>query len=388
MLRKPSFVKAKIKVLLTGGGSGGHLYPLIAVSEELANIAYNEGIDLSLDYLGPFDGNAKLALETHNIQIHSLLSSKIRRYASLVILLDIPAFFISIFQALFKVWVIMPDVLFSKGGPGALPVVLACRFYRVPVVVHESDAIPGSTNYITGRHFAKAVGVSFQKCASYFNPAKTAFVGNPVREELLYKRPAQADAKTLIGLDAKKPVIFILGGSLGSQRINDFIIDNLEAILSAAQIIHQVGIKNFDSIRARIKSNFGDEVQAQKSGYVFFPFLDENLKVAYSAADLVVSRAGAGTIFETASFGKPVVLIPLPEAANDHQRANAYEFAQLGGGIVIEEDNLLPDIFIGQIKDILNNPEKLKQMGDASLKFFKPGAAEALAREIISITGN
>lgn len=388
MLKKPSFIKAKVRVLLAGGGSGGHLYPLIAVSEELANIAYNEGIDLSLDYLGPFDGNAKLALETHSIQVHSLISSKIRRYASLVILLDIPAFFVSIFQALIKVWPIMPDVLFSKGGPGALPVVLACRFYRIPVVIHESDAVPGSTNYITGRHFAKAIGVSFPKCASYFNPAKTALVGNPIREEILYKRPAQADAKTLIGLDAKKPVIFILGGSLGSQRINDFIINNLGNIIPVAQIIHQVGINNFDSVKALIKPIFGDDVQAQKSGYVFFPFLDENLRVAYSAADLVVSRAGAGTIFEAASFGKPLVLIPLPEAANDHQRANAYEFARLGGGIVIEEDNLLPDIFIDQIKDILNNPEKLKQMGDFSLKFFKPGAAEALAREIIRITGN
>jgi UDP-N-acetylglucosamine--N-acetylmuramyl-(pentapeptide) pyrophosphoryl-undecaprenol N-acetylglucosamine transferase len=388
MLKKPSFIKAKVKVLLTGGGSGGHLYPLIAVSEELANIAYNEGIDLSLDYLGPFDNNTKLALETHNIEIHSLLSSKIRRYASLVILLDVPAFFISIFQALFKVLFIMPDVLFSKGGPGALPVVLACRFYRIPVVIHESDAVPGSTNYITGRHFAKAIGVSFQKCSSYFDPAKTAFVGNPVRNEILYKRPTQADAKTLIGLEAKKPVIFILGGSLGSQRINNFILDNLENILSIAQIIHQVGIKNFDAVKTQIKSVFGDEVQAQKSGYVFFPFLEENLKVAYSAADLIVARAGAGTIFETASFGKPLVLIPLPEAANDHQRANAYEFAELGGGIVIEEDNLLPDIFIDQIKNILNSPEKLKQMGEASLKFFKPGAAEALAREIIQIKGN
>ncbi|MCL4437490.1 UDP-N-acetylglucosamine--N-acetylmuramyl-(pentapeptide) pyrophosphoryl-undecaprenol N-acetylglucosamine transferase [Patescibacteria group bacterium] len=388
MFKKPAFIKAKIKVLLTGGGSGGHLYPLIAVSEELINIAYNEGIDLSLDYLGPIDPRVKNEFEIIGIQPHSLLAGKLRRYASLVILLDIPAFFISIFQALFKVWLIMPDVLFSKGGSGALPVVLACRFYRIPVMIHESDAVPGTTNYISGRHFSKAIGVSFQKAASYFDPGKTAVVGNPIRSTLLYKRPAQADAKTLVGLDPKKPVMFIIGGSLGSQRLNDFIVDNLREILSVTQIIHQTGIKNFDGVKEEVKSLFGDDVQAQRSGYIFFPFLDENLKTAYSAADVVVSRAGAGAIFEAASFGKPMILIPLPEAANDHQRENAYEFAQTGGGAVIEEDNLLPDIFIGQIKEIVDNPEKAEQMSGASLKFFIPGAAESLAKEIIKITGN
>ena len=388
MFRKPAFIKAKIKVLLAGGGSGGHIYPLIAVSEELINTAYNEGIDLTLDYLGPIDPRVKNEFEIIGIQPHSLLTGKLRRYASLVILLDIPAFFISIFQALFKVWLIMPNVLFSKGGTGALPVVLACRFYRIPVMIHESDAVPGTTNYISGRHFSKAIGVSFQKAASYFDPAKTAVVGNPIRSALLYKRPEQPNAKTLIGLDPQKPVMFIVGGSLGSQRLNDFIIDNLKNILSVTQVIHQTGDKNFDDIKEKIKSLFGDEIQAQKSGYVFFPFLNENLKTAYSAADIVVSRAGAGAIFEAASFGKPIILIPLPEAANDHQRENAYEFAQAGGGIVIEEDNLLPDIFIEQINVIIGNPEKAKQMSEASFKFFIPGAAEALAKEIIKITGN
>jgi len=387
-MAKPQIIRGKIKILLTGGGSGGHIYPLLSVAQSLKRLAYNNGLDLSLDYLGPVDNNVKEAFEILGINIHSLLGSKVRKSMFEVIFIDLPKFVVSIFQAWIKMFFIMPDVVFSKGGTGSMPVVLSAWFYRVPIMIHESDAIPGNNNFFAGRHFAQKIAVSFENAKKYFDPSKTALTGNPVREELIYKRPQSADAKVLIGLDPQKPVIFVIGGSLGSTRINNFIIDNLRLILSYTQIIHQVGNNNFEEVKKSIKEIFRDEVSAQKSGYVFFPYLTENLKVAYSAADIVVSRAGAGALFEAASFSKPMILIPLPEAANDHQRANAYEFVNKKAAIVIEEENLLPSIFTDQIKKLLSNPSLLQEMGNnANNYFYKPDAADIIAKELIKMTG-
>lgn len=386
-MAKPQIIRGKIKVLLAGGGSGGHIYPLLAVAKSLKSLAYNNGLDLTLDYLGPIDNNVKESFGILSINTHSLLGSKIRKSIIEVIFMDIPKFIISLFQAWIKMFFIMPDIVFSKGGTGSMPVVLFAWFYRIPVMVHESDAIPGNNNFFAGRHFAKRIAVSFENALKYFDPSKTALTGNPVREELIYKRPQQSDAKVLIGLNPQKPVIFVIGGSLGSTRINDFIINNLRSILSYTQIIHQVGNKNFEEIKKNIKEIFGDEVSAQKSGYIFFPYLTENLKVAYSAADVVISRAGAGALFETASFSKPMILIPLPESANDHQRANAYEFANKKAAIIIEEENLLPSIFNDQVKKLLDNQSLLKEMGDNAGQFFKPDAANVIAKELIKMVG-
>lgn len=374
----------KIRIMFTGGGSGGHIYPLLAVLEKIKKHPQNQNLDFEFHYFGPSDNWNNLFLGAGDIEIHSLLSSKIRRYFSPANLLDFPKFIISLFQALFKMFWIMPDVVFSKGGPGAFPVVFSAWFYRIPVIIHESDATPGITNLLSAK-FAKKIAVSFPSVAKYFNPKKTFITGTPIREELLENQPFQPSAKEELHFDPAEPLILILGGSQGSTRINEFVLTNLKELITDTQIIHQTGYGNFQEVEklsraAQVEAPLEEKI---KHRYLAVPYLEDKLKTALAAADLVISRAGSGTIFEISAFKKPAILIPLEESANDHQRLNAFEFSTFGGGVVIEEENLLPHIFLNQIHSLIKNPATLQKMGDASAKFFRPNASELIAEEII-----
>lgn len=380
--------KSKKIILLAGGGSGGHIYPLVAVCESLEKLAFNASVDLELHYLGRMDVFSVVFAESKEVQMHNLLVAKLRRYFSLMNIFDIPKFFLSIFQAFWKVFWIMPDVIFSKGGPGALPVVFAGWFYRIPIMIHESDAVPGATNALSGR-FAKKIAVGFERAANYFDPRKVVWTGNPIRKDLLGERYLQSAAKEELGFKGGEFLTLILGGSQGSRRINEFVLENLDKVVELTQVLHQTGGENFLEVQklsraAILGVSLREELEHR---YQPIPYLNKELKGAMIAADLVLARAGGGTIFEIAAFGKPAILIPLDESANDHQRINALEFAKAGGGIIIEEENLLPGIFLGQLKEILSDHSRLEKMSVASAAFFKPDAAEKVAVEIFLLMG-
>lgn len=374
----------EIRILLTGGGTGGHLYPLVAVTQALYRVTAETNRSFRFWYMGPRHP-LNQHLETMGIKMRYVVSSKLRRYFSLANFIDFPKFIFSIIQAIFKLYWIMPDVIFSKGGPGSLAVVLAGRFYRIPVIIHESDAVPGMTNQISGK-FAERIGIAFQNAASFFKKQdRIALVGNPVRQELLSGLFEKHVAKEYLGFNAKEKLILVLGGSQGSARINEFILENLEELVSESQILHQVGPNNLESFKKESDLALGQIGRTAKARYRAVDYLESNLKHAMSAADLIVSRAGSGAIFEIAAFGKPSILIPLSDAANDHQKINAYEYAGNGAAIVIEESNLLGNIFVTQLRNILNSPERMETMSQAAKSFSKPEAAELLAREIIKI---
>ncbi|MDP2598455.1 MAG: UDP-N-acetylglucosamine--N-acetylmuramyl-(pentapeptide) pyrophosphoryl-undecaprenol N-acetylglucosamine transferase [Candidatus Liptonbacteria bacterium] len=373
------------RVLFTGGGSGGHVYPLLAVAEELKRVALQDKIDLELQYLGQKDAYTK-DFEEAGFRVGTFSVGKMRRYFSFENILDIPKFFIGLIVVFFKVFWLMPDVIFSKGGTGALPVVIAGKFYMIPVIIHESDAAPGLTNLLSAR-FASRIAVSFERAKLYFNPKKTAWIGTPVRRELLDK-PAQASAKEAMEFDPKAPLVLIIGGSQGSVRINEFILTNLAPLLKETQVIHQTGEENFHEVERLARPVVTDlpGTVAAKTRYKPISYLDKDtMKLALSAADLVIARAGSGLISEISALGRPALLIPLRESASDHQRINAYEFAKTGAAVVIEEANLFPAIFSSQLKAIIGHPDVLQKMSVASQNFFKPGAAETIAREILRL---
>ncbi|HEY4525979.1 MAG TPA: UDP-N-acetylglucosamine--N-acetylmuramyl-(pentapeptide) pyrophosphoryl-undecaprenol N-acetylglucosamine transferase [Candidatus Paceibacterota bacterium] len=371
-----------IRILLTGGGSGGHVYPLWAVAESLKR----KLPEVDLQYLGPSDEFSAILAEK-GIPTHSILSSKLRRYAAGILenLVDVPRFFIAFFQALLKIFWLMPDAVFSKGGPGAFATVLAARFYRIPVVIHESDSIPGLTN-IFCRPFAKYIAISFPDAQRYFPAKKTFLTGQPIRKELFENVPRQDIAKQELHFDPNKPLILILGSSQGSTRINEFIAVNLKDILKIGQVLHQTGKANFAATKeiSQITLRQLPADLAAETRYLPVPFLFEDMKTALSAADVVISRASS-TIMEIAGFGKPAILIPLKESANDHQRENAYVFAKAGGGTVIEEPNLLPTIFLNELKKIVEHTETREKMGLASGAFFKPDGADNVADLVLSV---
>lgn len=370
--------------MITGGGSGGHIYPIIATVTELQLQAAAANIDLKIKYLGYY-GSYKEFLKENNIKVSGIVSSKIKRYSPISSITQFPKFVFGLLQALWGVYWFMPDVLFSKGGTAALPVVLAARFYRIPVVIHESDSVPGLTNSISAKH-AKIICVAFKEAKKYLGE-KAIVVGNPIRRVLLTNiQFDEAQTKRRLGFDEKKPLIFIYGGSLGSVRINNFILKNLPLILEVAQVYHQTGKENYEKVLEDATKILASVPEELRKGYKVIGFLETNDQVrdAYIAADLVVSRAGSSNIFEIAAFGKPSILIPLPESAQDHQRLNAFEYESLGAGYMIEEENLLTNLFLDRAINILSDKARYKAMSEAARSFARPDSASNLAKILIN----
>ncbi len=375
----------KFHILLLGGGTGGHLYPLVAVAKKIKEQAAQKQIELDLRYFGDPGSYAKLLTET-GIRISLIASSKLRRYASALNVLDFFKFFLGFFQALIKLYFFMPEVVFSKSGPGVLPIIYAARWYRIPVIIHESDAIPGLTNRIAGKH-AAVVELAFEHAKMYFTKNRMVnVVGNPVRESLLTGKSAGACRQEL-GLTDERPILLVIGGSQGAQTLNEFIMDNAEALLAQFEIVHQTGIDNYEQYKKEFEFTTKHFREELKKDYFLFPFLnDEQMANALASADIVISRAGS-SIFEIAASGKPALLVPLPSSANNHQFENAYAYAKAGAGVVIEEENLLPGLVITQIQKIMENQELRQTMSAAARQFYKPGAAQAIATDILKIAG-
>ncbi len=372
----------KFRVVFTGGGSGGHIYPIIAVVEALQKRLTALNAPAEFLYLGPKDEYSAL-LAGHGIAVHPIAAGKLRRYMSVQNFLDAPKFLIGFIQALWKLFFIMPDVVFSKGGTGALPVVVAAWFYRIPVAIHDSDAQPGLTNVTSGR-FATRVFLSFARAAAFFRADKAAVVGSPLRAELLGERVSREAAKEIMGFDKTQPLVLILGGSQGAMRINEFVLANIQQFIGLASVLHQTGAGNFAEVERLAKVALADAPVSFR--YVPVPYLkDTDMLTALCAADIVVARSGS-SVCEFASFGLPAILIPLTESANDHQRVDAYEFASAGAAVVIEEANLLPGIFFTQLKTILTDNDLRAKMSAASLAFFIPGAAEKIAEGLMMIS--
>lgn len=372
----------QLKILLTGGGTAGHIHPLIAATEEILELLKKEDVEIEIRYFGP--RSAFLAeLENKGIRTVFILGAKLRRYFSFLNFLDIFKFALSLFQALFKVYFFMPDIVFSKGGPGSLPIILAAKIYFIPIIIHESDAVPGLANQIASR-WARKIMISFEKSFAFFPKEKTILSGNPIRRSILEKRIPKKQAKEELGFNSEQPLILVLGGSQGAARINNFILDNLREILKISQIIHQVGYSNFDDFKKEFDFYIQEIGSFYKNRCQIFPYLnEEKIKMCLTAADLIVSRAGAGAIFEIAAFSRPSILIPLETSAANHQKINGYEYSKSGACIIIEEPNFKPNIFLLQAQKVLKSSALKEKMVKAASKFAKPRAAEAIAKEII-----
>jgi UDP-N-acetylglucosamine--N-acetylmuramyl-(pentapeptide) pyrophosphoryl-undecaprenol N-acetylglucosamine transferase len=204
-------------------------------------------------------------------------------------------------------------------------------------------------------------------------------VGNPIRKEILIG--SRQEAQELLHLQGDKPIILFMGGSQGAQRINDMLLVVLNEMLKDFEIIHQAGDKNFAQVSQEAKTVVNKELLLY---YHVVPFFKEpELRHVYAATDFIVSRAGSGSIFEIAALGKPSILIPLPEAAQNHQIQNAYEYANTGAAIVLEEANLTPHFFLEKLKYLLSSPSELAKMSQAAFQFARPGAATTIAKYLI-----
>ncbi len=377
------------RILLTGGGTGGHVYPLIAVAEKIKELYPKNslaGQNLELYFLGA-NGLAKQELPKHGVKTKVIITGKLRRYFSVHNLIDFLKMPVGLVQSLWHIFLIMPDVIFSKGGFDSVPVVMVGWLFRIPVIIHESDSIPGLANRISAK-FAKKIGLAFKAAFPFFDKQKTALVGNPIRQEIVRVCRSQQtqdkeEARKAFQIEqTDRPVILVIGGSQGAEKINQLILSSLGELVEKYEIIHQCGSNNYE----KIKQIFQDGLPEH---YRLFPFLREKeIARAYLIADLIISRAGAGSIFEISACAKPSIMIPLPESASDHQRQNAFIFAQYGAAIVLEQENLTNRLLLHEIKKILEHPEQKALMSENARKFSILESSQYIAEQIIGLIKN
>jgi len=370
-----------MKILFTGGGTGGHIFPIIAIVREIRKFSPKKRLDFY--YIGPKDEFCKLLLSQEDIKVKEISAGKLRRYFSFKsffqnlydIFIKTPA---GIIESFFYIFFLAPDLIFSKGGFGSVPSCITGWILRVPIFLHEADAAPGLANsFLTW--LSVELFTSFRK-TPLSSKRRMLLVGNPIRRELLVD--SKETAQEFFKITGEKPVVFVLGGSQGAQRINDKILNILPNLLKEFELIHQTGEKNFEQVRKEAKVMITKDLEKY---YHPFGFLKEQeLKKAYAACDFVVSRAGAGSIFEIAALGKPSILVPLPESAQKHQLKNAYTYAIQGAALVLEEENFTPHFFFEKLRYLFSNPKELEKMKKAAKEFSKPLAAKIIAAYLLT----
>lgn len=330
------------KILFTGGGTAGHVTPNLALIDKFQQAGWQTA------YVGSAAGIEKDLIAKKNIPYFSVASGKLRRYFSWQNFFDPLKIFVGIVQASWLCYRLKPCIVFSKGGFVAFPTVVAAWLNRIPVVVHESDFSPGLANKISFP-FATAVCVTFAEGAKFFrNKEKVKVTGTPIRDALFQ---GSADAgKAICGFTQNKPTILAFGGGQGAQAINKTLHALLPNLIEHFNIIHLCGKNKIDHTRLTIE------------GYKQFEYVDEELPHLMAAADIVISRAGANSIYELLALKKPHILIPLPlKASRGDQLDNAKHFAKLGLSHVLAEEQLNPAILQQAIEDVYKNRIAIQQ---------------------------
>lgn len=370
-----------MKIVFTGGGTGGHFYPIIAVAEKVNKIIDHEHILKSkLYYISNDPYDSKMLFE-NGLIFEKVGSGKMRTYFSFKNFFDLFKIFFGSINAIFKMFTIYPDVVFGKGGYASFPAILAARVLRIPVVIHESDCAPGRVNKWAGS-FAEKIAISFPEAVDYFPKERTACTGQPIRMEIEQKA-SRKEAIEYFGFESDIPVIFVIGGSQGAELINNTVLAALPRWVNEYQVIHQTGVNNFKSVSSEAEVVLTHN--KHKLRYVAIPFLNPlKMKMAAGAASVIVSRAGS-TLFEIASWGIPSILVPFTNSNANHSKKNAFAYARAGACSVVEEVNMTANILTSEIGRILGDKTGYEVMVQGAKNFGKPKAAEKIARELVDI---
>ena len=323
------------RIILTGGGTAGHVTPNIALLPRLKELQYD------IHYIGSYNGIEKELVEQFGIPYHGISSGKLRRYFSVQNFTDPFRVMKGLGEAKKLVKVLKPDVIFSKGGFVTVPVVLAGKKCHVPTIIHESDMTPGLANKISLPSATK-VCCNFPETLTHLPAGKAVLTGSPIRQELLsgdkYK------ALEFLGFSSDKPVIMVVGGSLGSVAVNDAVRSILPELLKSFQVVHLCGNGKIDHSLKDLK------------GYAQFEYIKEELKDLFALTDIVISRAGANAICELLALHKPNLLIPLSaNASRGDQILNARSFERQGYSVVLEEEELNKEVLLDTILKLYDN---------------------------------
>ena len=362
----------QLRVLVSGGGTGGHIFPAIAIANAIKDIHP----DAEFLFVG---AEGKMEMEkvpAEGFKIEGLWISGFSRSLSLSNLVFPFKLISSMWKAAAIVKKFKPDVAIGTGGFASGPTLRVASKKGVPCLIQEQNSFPGVTNRILSGK-AKKICVAYDGMDKYFGKEKTILTGNPVRKEVVKIAGKRDEAIQFFGLDANKKTLLIVGGSLGAQSVNNAILENLSSLLELGiQIVWQTGKTNYKEISAATKSFEGKGVHVKE--FIF------KMDLGYAAADMVISRAGAIAVSELSIVAKPTVLVPFPYAAEDHQTKNAMSLVEKGAAILVKD----ADVKIGLLKEIKNlvtNPNVGESLTKNIKQLGKPNAADQIASEVLSL---
>jgi len=323
------------KIVLTGGGSAGHVTPNMAIIPKLSEMGYE------IRYIGSYDGIERKLIEDLKIPYDGISSGKLRRYLSAKNFTDPFRIIKGLAEAKRLIKKHRPDVVFSKGGFVSVPVVMAAHKYKIPVIIHESDMTPGLANKIA-IPYATKVCHNFPETANNIKGSKAVLTGSPIRTELF--KGTKVTGLNLCGFTANKPVIMVVGGSLGSVVVNQAVRNALPVLLKNFQVVHLCG-------KDKLDRSYEGTV-----GYKQFDYIKDEMKDLFAMCDVIISRAGANAIFEILALKKPNILIPLSaKASRGDQILNAKSFKNQGFSYVIQEENLTAATLVTAVNEVFGN---------------------------------
>ncbi|MEY7998835.1 undecaprenyldiphospho-muramoylpentapeptide beta-N-acetylglucosaminyltransferase [Clostridium sp. Mt-5] len=326
------------KIILTGGGSAGHVTPNLALVPKLKELGYE------IQYIGTKNGIERKIIEDEKIKYHVISSGKLRRYFDVKNFTDPFRVLRGIFQAVLIMKKERPNIVFSKGGFVSVPVVIAAHLNKIPVIIHESDMTPGLANKLSAPYCTK-ICVTFPESLKSIKGHDAVLTGTPIRQELL--DGSRIMGRRLCGFENEKPILLIIGGSLGSVFINNTVRNSLNELLRVFNIVHICGKGNVD------------KALNMRKGYIQFEYLNRELPHIMNAADIVVSRAGANVIFELLALKKPNLLIPLSKTSSrGDQILNAASFEKSGYSMVLQEEKMTQKVFLDKIEELYTSRDK------------------------------
>jgi UDP-N-acetylglucosamine--N-acetylmuramyl-(pentapeptide) pyrophosphoryl-undecaprenol N-acetylglucosamine transferase len=357
-------------IAITGGGTGGHVFPALAVAEEIARLWRGP-----LLWIGSRGGIERSLVRTAGIPFRGIPAGKLRRYFSLHNLTDLFKIGAGVIASIVVMKKERPALLFSKGGFVSVPPVIAASLCGIPCFTHESDYDPGLATRINLR-FCETVFVSFRQTVDYLPEAyrRKAFVsGNPVRGAML--NGSSEEGRRLAGVQAGRPFLLVLGGSQGSAAVNRLVESVLPGLLSICFVVHQMGERDFRPSRQK--------------GYLSAAFFRDELAHLMAAADLVVSRSGANSLAEIAALGKPSVLVPLPKGgmSRGDQIRNAELFRREGAAVVLSQEQATGPQLLRVVSGLLGDPTRLREMGNKARGLNQGNPAATIARLLLDRIG-
>jgi UDP-N-acetylglucosamine--N-acetylmuramyl-(pentapeptide) pyrophosphoryl-undecaprenol N-acetylglucosamine transferase len=370
-----------MRVLVSGGGTGGHIYPALAVATQL-----HKEYQAEILFLGSDDGLETEIVPGAGFRLATIKAGKLRRYVSWQTVAGVMRVPVGMMQAINIVGKFRPGVAFTSGGYVAVPAGLAARFKQVPLLMHQQDVPPNLSNRLVAP-LATRISVAFADSLAYFPARKTVQLGNPVRQAMLDVRGiAPQEARKQLGFDGAAPLLLVTGGSQGARHLNQTVGEALPDLLAHCQVLQISGKELYNETRELADSVLAQQEDVLRERYRLVAYLNEEMPLALQAADLVLCRSGASTLSELAALGKPSILVPLPPAiGSSPQEANAEMFGRKEAALVIKNSDLKPQMLVERVQSVLTSSTRIGKMAAAASSFAKLQATQEIAAEIVRI---